>query len=139
MYGTNDWNDVPCQDAPPCDVVKNLRMVVDEVQGFRSLPFLATIPPVNPVLAGASRNDWVRTTNDAIKALGREEGVFVVDLYEAFTRQGGEVSRFFSDHVHPNGAGYEVIAEGFFQAIAFGRPAPTTSSHRLASILHRPS
>jgi lysophospholipase L1-like esterase len=139
MYGTNDWNEVPCQDAPPCDVVKNLRMVVDEVKGFHSLPFLATIPPVNPVLAGASRNDWVSATNDRIKELGREEGVFVVDLYEAFRRQGGDVSRFFSDHVHPNAAGYDVIAEGFFQAIAFGRTAPPSASRGLASLLHRPS
>lgn len=139
MYGTNDWNDVPCQDAPPCDVVKNLRLVLNEVRSFRSLPFLATIPPVNPVLAGASRNDWVRATNEGIKTLGREEGVFVVDLFEAFNRQGGDVSRFFSDHVHPNAAGYEVIAEGFFQAVAFGRAAPATSAHRLASLLHRSS
>src|SRR5262245_16232470 len=91
MYGTNDWNEVPCQDAPPCDVVKNLRKVVDEVKASRSLPFLATIPPVNPVLAGASRNDWVSATNDSIKQLGREEGVFVVDIFDAFRRQGGDV------------------------------------------------
>jgi lysophospholipase L1-like esterase len=138
LYGTNDWNDVPCQDAPPCDVVKNLRLVLDEVRNARSLPFLATIPPVNPVLAGTSRNEWVSTTNDRIKDLGREEGVFVVDLFEAFRRQGGDVSRFFSDHVHPNAAGYEVIAEGFFQGIAFGRTAPAASASGLARLFRRP-
>jgi len=139
LYGTNDWNEVPCQDAPPCEVVNNLRRVVDEVKSTRSLPFLATIAPVNPVLAGSSRNDWVSATNDRIKDLGREEGVFVVDLFEAFRRQGGDVSRFFSDHVHFNAAGYEVIAEAFFQGIAFGRSAPTSSAHGLAPLLHRPS
>jgi lysophospholipase L1-like esterase len=138
MYGTNDWNDVPCQDAPPCDVVKNLRLIIDELKSSRSLPFLATLPPVNPVLAGASRNDWVNATDERIKELGREEGVFVVDMFEAFRRQGGEVSRFFTDHVHPNAAGYEIIAEAFFQAIAFGRPAPTSSSHRVPLLLPRP-
>jgi lysophospholipase L1-like esterase len=139
MYGTNDWNDVPCQDTPPCEVVNNLRRIVDEVKSARSLPFLATLPPVNPVIAGAGRNDWTSATNDSIKALGREEGVFVVDVFEAFRRQGGEVSRFFTDHVHPNASGYDVIAEAFFQAIAFGRPAPTTSSTRgLPTLLHRP-
>jgi lysophospholipase L1-like esterase len=138
LYGTNDWNDVPCQDAPPCDVVKNLRKVIDEVKSSHSLPFLATIPPVNPALAASDRNDWVRATNDGIKGLGREEGVFVVDLFEAFRLQGGEVSRFFSDHVHPNAAGYEVMAEAFFQAIAFGRTAPTASAHGLAAWWRRP-
>jgi lysophospholipase L1-like esterase len=139
LYGTNDWNEVPCQDKPPCDVVKNLALIVDEVKASHSLPFLATLTPVNPVLAGADRNDWITATNDRIKDLGRAEGVFVVDLFEAFRRQGGDVSRFFTDHVHPNATGYEVIAEGFFQAIAFGRSAPTSSSRGLASILHRPS
>jgi lysophospholipase L1-like esterase len=139
LYGTNDWNEVPCQDVPPCDVVKNLRLILDEAKSAHSLPFLATLAPVNPSLAAADRNDWIIATNDRIKQLGREEGVFVVDLFEAFRRQGGDVSRFFTDHVHPNAAGYEVIAEGFFQAIAFGRAVPTTSSRGLASLLHRPS
>ncbi len=139
LYGTNDWNEVPCQDAPPCEVVNNLRRVLHEVKAAHSLPFLATLIPTNPSLAAADRNGWITATNDRIKELGREEGVFVVDLYEAFRRQGGDVSRFFTDHVHPNAAGYEVIAEGFFQAIAFGRPVPTSSSRGLASLLHRPS
>jgi acyl-CoA thioesterase I len=132
LYGTNDWNDVQCQDTPPCDVVKNLRRVVDEVKGADSLPFLATLPPVNPLLAGNDRNDWIQATNTGIKQLAHEEGAFVVDLYEAFRLQGGDVSRFFSDHVHPNAAGYDVIADGFFQAIALGREAPRASSATLA-------
>jgi lysophospholipase L1-like esterase len=139
LYGTNDWNEVPCQDKPPCDVVKNLRLIVDEVKSARSLPFLATLVPTNPRMAAADRNDWIRATNDAIKQLGREEGVFVIDLFEAFQRQGGDLSRFFTDHVHPNASGYDVIAEGLFQGIALGRPVPTSSSRGLASILHPPS
>ena len=137
LYGTNDWNEVPCQDAPPCEVVKNLRRVIDEVKGADSLPFLATLPPVNPVLAGDGRNRWIESTNTSIKQLAREEGAFVVDLYEAFRLQGGDVSRFFSDHVHPNAAGYDVMAEAFFQAIALGREAPRASS-RTPALFVRP-
>lgn len=139
LYGTNDWNDVPCQDAPPCDVVNNLRKVLNEVRSADSLPFLATLPPVNPVLAGGSRNDWIRATNDRIKVLGREEGAFVVDLFEAFRLQGGDVSRFFTDHVHPNAAGYEVMAEAFFQAMALGRSAPTSATSAGPVLFRRPS
>jgi acyl-CoA thioesterase I len=138
LYGTNDWNVVSCQNAAPCDVVKNLRRVVDEVKSADSLPFLATLPPVNPLLAGNDRNDWIQSTNTGIKQLGREEGAFVVDLFEAFRLQGGEVSRFFSDHVHPNAAGYDVIADAFFQAIALGREAPRASSLRGPFLLARP-
>jgi acyl-CoA thioesterase-1 len=138
LYGTNDWNDVACQDAPPCEVVKNLRRVIDEVKNADSLPFLATLPPVNPVLAGNDRNKWTEATNTSIKQLAREEGAFVVDLYEAFRLQGGEVSRFFTDHVHPNAAGYDVIAEAFFQAIALGREAPRASARATPALLVRP-
>jgi acyl-CoA thioesterase I len=138
LYGTNDWNVVSCQNAPPCDVVKNLRRVVDEVKNADSLPFLATLPPVNPLLAGNDRNLWTESTNASIKQLAREEGAFVVDLYEAFRLQGGEVSRFFSDHVHPNAAGYDVMAEAFFQAIALGREAPRASARTAPSLLVRP-
>lgn len=137
LYGTNDWNVVQCQDAAPCEVITNLRRVLNEVKNADSLPFLATLPPVNPVLAGNDRNRWTEQTNTAIKQLAREEGAFVVDLYEAFRLQGGEVSRFFSDHVHPNGAGYDVIAEAFFQAIALGREAPRASSLRGPVLLGR--
>jgi lysophospholipase L1-like esterase len=137
LYGTNDWNDVPCQDAPPCEVVKNLRRVIDEVKAADSLPFLATLPPVNPVLAGDDRNRWIESTNTSLKQLAREEGAFVVDLYQAFRLQGGDVSRFFSDHVHPNASGYEVMAEAFFQAIALGREAPRASS-RTPALFVRP-
>ena len=42
-----------------------------------------------------------------------------MDLYQAFQQQGGDLSQFFSDGVHPNDAGYEVIANRFF------RPSPT--------------
>ena len=140
LYGTNDWNQVECHDTPPCEVVKNLRRVVDEVKGADSLPFLATLPPVNPVLAGDGRNLWIEATNTSIKQLAREEGAFVVDLYEAFRLQGGDVSRFFTDHVHPNAAGYEVMAEAFFQAIALGREAPRASSgaRTMPALLVRP-
>jgi lysophospholipase L1-like esterase len=137
LYGTNDWNQVECHDTPPCEVVANLRRVLFEVKNADSLPFLATLPPVNPVLAGDGRNRWIEQTNVAIKQLAREQGAFVVDLYEAFRLQGGDVSRFFTDHVHPNAAGYDVMAEAFFQAIALGREAPRASS-RMPVLFARP-
>src|SRR5262249_54704928 len=102
-------------------------MVVQEVKAARSLPFVATIIPANPAI-NAGRNQWVSTVNDNIKTMARQEGAFVVDLYQAFQQQGGDLSRFFSDSVHPNDAGYEVIANGFFEAIAHGKASPGASS-----------
>jgi len=124
LYGTNDWNIPGCQDLPAtCPTVENLRIVVRRVKAAGTLPFLATLPPVNPAV-NAGRNEWVAAINTGIKAMGPQEGAFVVDLYQAFQNQGGDLSRFFADGVHPNEAGYDVMANGFFEAIAHGRSAP---------------
>jgi lysophospholipase L1-like esterase len=122
LYGTNDWHDPVCQDAPPCRTVDNLRKMVEEVKAAESLPFLGTLPPVNPDLNPAGRNDWIRTVNEAIRAMAREEGAVVVDVHAAFMRQPA-LPPLFNDHVHPSAAGRRVVAEAFFEAIAHGRAA----------------
>ncbi len=124
MYGTNDWHDPVCQDnTPQCHTVPNLRTIVRLVKAERSLPFLATIIPVNPLLNGQGRNDWVDATNVQLKAMAAAEGAFVVDINQAFKNQPS-LSALFDDGVHPNAAGYEVIAQAFFEAIAHGRSVP---------------
>ena len=127
LYGTNDWNIPECQGVPPCQVADNLRAIVEDVKAVRSLPFIATLTPANPAV-NPGRNQWISAVNDSIKSMARQEGAFLVDLYQAFQQQGGDPSRFFSDDVHPNDAGYEVIATGFFEAIAHGRAVPGSSA-----------
>ncbi len=120
LYGTNDWNDVGCQDtASACKTVDNLRTVIHKVTAFDSLPFLATLPPVNPALAPASRNQWVKDINELLKPMAREEGAFVADVHAAFLKQQ-DLPSLFSDHVHPNQAGYAVIAQALLEAITHG-------------------
>jgi lysophospholipase L1-like esterase len=124
LYGTNDWNIPECQDAPSaCQTIENLRLVVQRVKTAGTLPFIATLIPANPAL-NPGRNQWIATINSGIKAMAKEEGAFLVDLNQAFQEQGGDLSRFYSDSVHPNDAGYDVITNGFFEAIAHGRAAP---------------
>jgi len=125
LYGTNDWNDLRCQDDPPCFTVDSLRSIVRSVRSARSLPLLATIIPANPNLNPPERNDFVAQIDDLIKPMARQEGAVVVDLYGAFMRQG-DITRLFSDHVHPNDAGYTIIANEFFKAIT--QPAPAGSA-----------
>jgi lysophospholipase L1-like esterase len=124
LYGTNDWQIAGCQEDPSlCPTAENLRIVIRRVKAVGTLPFVATLTPANPAINDA-RNDWIEAINATIKTMAAQEGAVLVDLYQAFENQGGDLSRFFSDDVHPNGAGYEVIAEGFFEAIAHGRAAP---------------
>jgi lysophospholipase L1-like esterase len=123
VYGTNDWNAPECQDDPHCPTVENLRTVVRRVKAFQSLPFLATLPPVNPALTPAGRNDWTSAINDQIRVVASQEGAFLVDLEKALRAQG-DLTRLFNDHVHPNPTGHQIIANTFFEAIAHGRSVP---------------
>jgi lysophospholipase L1-like esterase len=120
LYGTNDWNDPACQDVPPCRTVDNLRTMLQVIKRERSLPVVATIPPVNPALSPQGRNDWIKAVNDALRPMAREEGALLVDVYAAFLRQPA-LPPLFTDHVHPSDAGRRLIAETFFEAIAHGR------------------
>ena len=128
LYGTNDWNAPECQDNPSCHTVDNLRLIVTNVKLFRSLPFLATIPPANPTMNPESRNKWVADVNNLVRPMALQQGAFLVDVEKAFLNQGGDLSRFFSDHVHPNDAGYRLISQTFFEAIAHGKATPTSTA-----------
>jgi lysophospholipase L1-like esterase len=124
LYGTNDWHDPVCQDiTPSCHTVPNLRQMVRMARAEGTQPFLATIIPTNPALTPQGRNDWVDVTNTQIKAMAAAEGAFLVDLNQAFKNQPN-LPALFSDDVHPNAAGYDLIAQGFFEAIAHGRAVP---------------
>ena len=124
VYGTNDWHDLVCQlNTPQCHTVPNLRRVVQLTKAEGSLPFIATIIPANPLLNDQSRNAWIDATNTQIKAMAAAEGAFLVDLNQAFKNQPS-LPALFDDHVHPNAAGYEVIAQAFFEAIAHGKSVP---------------
>ena len=128
LYGTNDWNAPECQDNPNCHTVDNLRLIVQNVKLFRSLPFLATIPPSNPTMNPESRNKWVADVNNLVRPMALQQGAFLVDVEKAFLSQGSDLSRLFSDHVHPNDAGYRIISQTFFEAIAHGKATPTSTA-----------
>jgi lysophospholipase L1-like esterase len=91
---------------------------------------VATIIPANVGYddnAPASRNAWVAEANGLIKAMASEEGAFVVDLHAAFMR-APNLSSLFIDHVHPNPAGHQLIAQTWFDAITRPRSVSTADS-----------
>ncbi|HEY2945857.1 MAG TPA: hypothetical protein VGN09_25730, partial [Vicinamibacteria bacterium] len=72
-----------------------------------------------------------------IKALARQEGAALADSYAAFTR-AGNLPQLFDGQVHPNDAGYQLIAGAFFIAIA-RPPAATGSRWGLPSLFLSPA
>jgi lysophospholipase L1-like esterase len=114
-YGTNDWNAGECKSNPPCFTIDSLRRMVRDVKGRQGLPVLATIIPANPAIQ-PERNVWVSAMNARIRELAQAEGAVLADLEAAFLR-APSVPALFTDHVHPGDAGYEVMAQAFFEAI----------------------
>jgi lysophospholipase L1-like esterase len=137
LLGTNDWQDQTCQKQGPaaCFTIDALREIVEEVKNWESLPVLATIIPANPAMAPAGRNSWYDEMNARIKTLAREEQVTLADLNADF-KAAGSLPALFADDVHPNDAGYQVLAQGWFRAITRARSAAASSSPRFGFALH---
>ncbi len=138
LLGTNDWHG--CKAMPPtqCGTIDALRTVVETVKDWRggSLPVLGTLPPANPAIAPASRNTWNDTMNELIKQLARQQHVAVADLNAEF-KAAGNLPSLFEDDVHPNDAGYQVLAQGWMKGITGARSASASSRRRFGFSLVR--
>lgn len=124
-YGTNDWNRSVCDSASkvpePCFTTASLRAMVQAVNRSGSHAFLATIIPVNVGYDGRTppeRQDWVDQVNATIKQVANEEGAVLVDLNDAFKRSGLTGTALYVDHLHPTTAGYQIMAQTWFNAIS---------------------
>jgi lysophospholipase L1-like esterase len=131
MLGTNDWNDQTCQHEGPsaCYTIEALQTIVDETKAWHTLPVLATIIPANPRYSDAARDAFNDQTNARIKQLAQQENIICADLSADF-KAAGDLSSLFVDNVHPNDAGYEVMAQGWFKAITRARSAAASSSRK---------
>jgi acyl-CoA thioesterase-1 len=136
-YGTNDWNDRSCQDKDPlaCYTIDSLRQMIETAKDRSTLPVLATIIPGNPALVPSGRNDWYDGMNAGIKALAREQSVTLADLNAEF-KSAGNLSSLFADSVHPNDAGYQIMAQGWFKAVTRARSAAASSPARFGFARH---
>jgi len=132
LYGTNDFVRPECQRDFPCFTIDALRDMIGAARAARSLPILATIPPVQPETNAPDRNGWVGRMDELIKPMAAEQKVPVADVYAAFMREPS-LSALFADRLHPNDRGYQIIAGEFFRAIT----RPPASSTALAPILFR--
>ncbi len=143
LYGTNDWNLPECKNNLQCGTVNNLQAMIESVKGAQSLPIVATIIPANPAFptqVPPERNQWVHNVDGQIRTMAQQEGAVIADLEAVFLKQP-DLTRLFSDHVHPNDAGYELMAAEWFRAIttpavggsSFGRSSE--GARRLAPLL----
>ncbi len=120
VLGTNDWYQQP-------DTTANLFCIVDAVNKSGRRAYLATIIPANTDYRDEngnqdwrvpqSRNEWVHQIDDRIRAEAPGWKAGVIDLEAAFLRYPGRIGELFDEHVHPNMAGTQMIADECDKAI----------------------
>lgn len=113
--GANDVN----QTGTPTTIAASLRTMVREGRNRGVLVYVGTILPQRPVgVMGSCRGfgaDKVASVNDQIRIMAASEGAVLVDLYEAFEAVAGDL--IGPDGLHPSEAGYQKIADTFFDVI----------------------
>lgn len=132
MEGSNDVDD---EDTKTLEAaITNLQAILDDAKSRGMHPFVATIPPMVPPgdPTRTKGSGLVPTYNSMIQALAGSEGVPLVDVYAAFGTNAPSLIGF--DGLHPNAAGYQVIADTFFAAIK--SVLETQSTMRLQNTRH---
>jgi lysophospholipase L1-like esterase len=129
--GVNDLNG----GIAASSVASSLTTMVRSARNRGVHVFLGTLLPQRAGSCRAYAPDAIAPTNGLIRNVAAAEGVPLVDLYAAFV--GREATLLGIDGLHPTPAGYEEIAERFYEAIRnnlestpqissrlpFGRPA----------------
>jgi lysophospholipase L1-like esterase len=113
MEGSNDLF-VPVRSDPVGSAAAALRSLVGDAKATGVRPLLATIPPMNPAGRRGAGATLVPSLNDRIFQVGAAENLAIVDVYGAFN---GNLTLIGDDGLHPNAAGYQVIAKAFADAI----------------------
>lgn len=116
MMGSNDLRHQDATLEP--GMIAQYGSMIDFARSVNVKPVLATLPPMNP--AGCCPIDraqgWqlVGPFDDQIRALATSRNVPLADVYNAFN---GDLTLIGPDGLHPDAAGYHVIAQTFFKTI----------------------
>jgi lysophospholipase L1-like esterase len=120
LEGINDLDDFPDHDNIP-HIVGLLRDDIHEAYARGVEPvFISTLTPQRePSPGGGNRRPLddalIRDTNDAIREMAESEGAIVVDGYAAI--DADVATLVGADGLHLTIAGYQVLADAFFEAI----------------------
>ena len=119
LFGTNDiWQ----QGTDYAAMAENLRVVVRAAKTNKTIPIIATVPPM--VGSRSYYQTRISALNTLIKTMADDEGVQVVDLAQLFDGAGVET---FPDTVHPSDVGHSMIAAAFYVALQDPIPASVAS------------
>jgi lysophospholipase L1-like esterase len=109
MEGSNDVGNHGDDGVDPA--IGALGTMGSHAAGKGAFVFLATVPPMKPDHAGAAS---VTSLNAKIAALASSRAWPLVDVYAAFN---GDLGLIGADGLHPTDAGYQVVAQAFYDRI----------------------
>ena len=113
FIGINNLNGA--RDAAIPGVIDGLRSMIRMTRDRAMTPLVATFLPQRPGGQRAFAVNSIVPANDQVRAMVAAEGAGLVDLYQAF--DGNIDTLIGPDGLHPTEAGYQKIAETFFEAI----------------------
>ncbi len=126
MFGVVDLIDSGnpgCEDHD-CHTIEHLTAIVNQVRSYHATPYVATLTPVNPESDRAYLQTKIDTVNAQIRTMCVQLSVPLADLDEAFEDTPLELPEYFYEHpdetpdwAHFNDAGYEIIANAWFDVL----------------------
>jgi lysophospholipase L1-like esterase len=130
LAGTNDL----AENTGPTSlgmIEDNLKSMAELARGNGVRPILASVLPaaVYPWRQEIQPIDKILALNQWMKEYAGKEGIVYLDYYSAMVNdQHGLKAEFSGDGVHPNPAGYAVMAPLVAEAIAKSRTQPSKKS-----------
>ena len=115
MIGINDIiNPVGCSEYA-CDTIGHIDSMLTKALISEIIPLVSTVTPIRAGSYFESDNWNIQALNSEIYTRAAAHKVVVVDNYTAILSQGGSI--LYSDSVHFNDQGYDVIAQQWYDAI----------------------
>ena len=106
-------NDIPLNSLE--SIERNLEAMVQQVKSSGAIPLIASLTPTT------GRHDYknvgIESLNPMIQSLALREGIVFVDLHDAFLSTSDYTLLLSDDGLHPNSAGYQVMAETWHEGL----------------------
>jgi lysophospholipase L1-like esterase len=134
LDGANDLNEGGRTAIPA--IVSALRTMVRLARSAGIRVFLATLLPQRAGTSRARDPSSIAPLNEQIRSMATSEGAILVDLHQAL---GGTPDPWIdADGLHPTVAGYQKIAETFFEALRSNLELPSVAQAARRPIPHMP-
>lgn len=119
--GTNDVNMECKPTAPQCDpgpFQDRLNSLLNKIDEWAADSNASVIVMLSKIIDFCPANPWVETFNDAVSgAANGRDNVHMVDHYAALAPETCDGTGDYADGLHPSAAGYEKMAERWFDAL----------------------